>query len=122
MTNTLKYFIGNWKMFGDFNSLKIANQISNFSRHFKKKGKKYKVVLCVPHTLLNYFNEKLKSKFVSIGAQNCHYYQNYGPYTGSINANMIKKVGAKLTNLSDKQAEYIGVKKEGPFKEDTYRY
>tara|TARA_B100001250_G_scaffold61212_1_gene47843 strand:- start:484 stop:1773 length:1290 start_codon:yes stop_codon:yes gene_type:complete len=34
----------------------------------------------------------------------------------------LKKVGAKLTNLSDKQAEYIGVKKEGPFKEDTYRY
>ena len=34
----------------------------------------------------------------------------------------LKKVGAKLTKLSDKQAEYIGVKKEGPFKEDTYRY
>jgi len=34
----------------------------------------------------------------------------------------LKKVGAKLTTLSDKQAEYIGVKKEGPFKQDTYRY
>ena len=34
----------------------------------------------------------------------------------------LKKVGAKLTILSNKQAEYIGVKKEGPFKEDTYRY
>ena len=34
----------------------------------------------------------------------------------------LKKVGAKLTTLSNKQAEYIGVKKEGPFKEDTYRY
>ena len=34
----------------------------------------------------------------------------------------LEKVGAKLTSLSDKQAEYIGVKKEGPFKEDTYRY
>ena len=34
----------------------------------------------------------------------------------------LKKVGAKLTTLSDKQANYIGVKKEGPFKEDTYRY
>ena len=34
----------------------------------------------------------------------------------------LKKVGAKLTILSDKQADYIGVKKEGPFKEDTYRY
>ena len=34
----------------------------------------------------------------------------------------LKKVGAKLTTLSDKQANYIGVRKEGPFKEDTYRY
>ena len=34
----------------------------------------------------------------------------------------LKKVGAKLTVLSEKQANYIGVKKEGPFKEDTYRY
>ena len=34
----------------------------------------------------------------------------------------LKKVGAKLTKLSDKQANYIGVKKEGPFKENSYRY
>jgi len=34
----------------------------------------------------------------------------------------LKKVGAKLTILSDKQAQYIGVKQEGPFKEDSYRY
>ena len=34
----------------------------------------------------------------------------------------LKKVGAKLTALTNKQAEYIGVNKEGPFKNDTYRY
>ena len=34
----------------------------------------------------------------------------------------LEKVGAKLTTLSEKQADYIGVKKEGPFKEDSYRY
>ena len=34
----------------------------------------------------------------------------------------LKKVRAKLTKLSDKQANYIGVKKTGPFKDDTYRY
>ena len=34
----------------------------------------------------------------------------------------LKKVGAKLTELTDKQAEYIGVSKEGPFKDNTYRY
>ncbi len=34
----------------------------------------------------------------------------------------LKKVGAKLTELSDAQAEYIGVPKQGPYKPDTYRY
>ena len=34
----------------------------------------------------------------------------------------LKKVGAKLTELSEKQAEYIGVSKVGPFKDETYRY
>jgi adenosylhomocysteinase len=32
------------------------------------------------------------------------------------------KVGAKLTNLSKEQADYISVKETGPFKPDTYRY
>ena len=34
----------------------------------------------------------------------------------------LKKVGAMLTELSDAQAAYIGVKKEGPYKPETYRY
>jgi adenosylhomocysteinase len=34
----------------------------------------------------------------------------------------LKKVGAHLTELSDKQATYIGVGQDGPFKPDTYRY
>ena len=34
----------------------------------------------------------------------------------------LKKVGAMLTELSDEQAEYIGVQKQGPYKPDTYRY
>jgi len=32
------------------------------------------------------------------------------------------KLGAKLTRLSDKQAEYLGVSQEGPFKPEHYRY
>merc|ERR1711988_1520124 len=31
-------------------------------------------------------------------------------------------LGAELTELSDEQAEYIGVKKGGPYKPGTYRY
>ncbi|HEX4894692.1 MAG TPA: adenosylhomocysteinase, partial [Hyphomicrobiaceae bacterium] len=34
----------------------------------------------------------------------------------------LEKVGAKLTKLRPDQAEYIGVKSEGPFKADHYRY
>ena len=34
----------------------------------------------------------------------------------------LAKVGAKLTKLSPKQAEYIGVAQRGPFKHDLYRY
>jgi len=34
----------------------------------------------------------------------------------------LAKIGVKLTALSKDQAEYIGVKQEGPFKSDRYRY
>ncbi|WP_062191823.1 adenosylhomocysteinase [Caldimonas taiwanensis] len=34
----------------------------------------------------------------------------------------LSKLGAKLTVLTDEQAAYIGVPKEGPYKPDTYRY
>ena len=34
----------------------------------------------------------------------------------------LAKVGAKLTTLTHKQAEYMGVPAEGPFKPDHYRY
>jgi len=34
----------------------------------------------------------------------------------------LEKIGVKLTTLSKKQADYIGVPTEGPYKPDTYRY
>ncbi len=34
----------------------------------------------------------------------------------------LSKLGAQLTELSDRQARYIGVKREGPYKPETYRY
>jgi len=34
----------------------------------------------------------------------------------------LKKVGAMLTELSEEQAAYIGVSKNGPYKANTYRY
>jgi adenosylhomocysteinase len=34
----------------------------------------------------------------------------------------LKKLNAQLTELSAQQADYINVKKEGPYKPETYRY
>ena len=34
----------------------------------------------------------------------------------------LAKLGAKLTTLSQSQADYIGVSPEGPFKSEQYRY
>ena len=34
----------------------------------------------------------------------------------------LEKLGVKLTTLTDKQAAYIGVSQQGPFKPDHYRY
>ncbi len=34
----------------------------------------------------------------------------------------LKKIGANLTTLTQEQADYIGVKVEGPYKPDYYRY
>jgi adenosylhomocysteinase len=34
----------------------------------------------------------------------------------------LAKIGVKLTELRKDQADYIGVKQEGPYKADHYRY
>jgi adenosylhomocysteinase len=34
----------------------------------------------------------------------------------------LQKIGVKLTRLSDKQADYLGVSVDGPYKSDHYRY
>jgi len=34
----------------------------------------------------------------------------------------LAKIGVELDELTDEQADYIGVSKDGPFKSDAYRY
>ena len=99
MTNKLKYFIGNWKMFGDFGSFRIVDKVNKFSKQSRALYNKKKIILCVPNTLISFFNRKLKSKFISLGVQNCHYHQGYGPFTGSVNASMLKNAGAEYIIL-----------------------
>ena len=106
MTNKLKYFIGNWKMFGDFNSFKIINKINQYAKKHKSSAKS-KIVLCVPNILINFFNKRLKRKSISIGAQNCYHEEGYGPFTGATSARMLKKMGAEYIILghSENRAE-----------------
>jgi len=96
MTNKLKYFIGNWKMFGSLNSINIVHQIDTFCKRYRKN---YKVVICVPSTLIYYFSNKIKSKYISIGGQNCHENNKFGAFTGSINASLVKDAGANYIIL-----------------------
>ena len=108
MTNKIKYFIGNWKMFGDLGSFKIIYKINKFKQKFKKLSKKNKIILCVPSTLIFIFKKKLKSKLVSLGAQNCHHEQRYGSFTGSISASMLKKSGAQYIILGHSENRLDG--------------
>jgi len=107
MTNKLKYFIGNWKMFGDFSSFKIIYKINQYIYKEKNFNKK-KIVLCVPNTLIHFFQKKLKSKLISLGAQNCHYHETYGPFTGSVSASMLKKIGAEYIILGHSENRLEG--------------
>ena len=99
MTNKLKYFVGNWKMFGDFSDFKIINKINQFTNKSKKKYNKKKIVICIPNTLIFFFKKKLSSKLISLGAQNCDHYENYGPFTGSVSSKMLKEAGAEYIIL-----------------------
>tara|TARA_B100000131_G_scaffold233309_1_gene225178 strand:- start:164 stop:913 length:750 start_codon:yes stop_codon:yes gene_type:complete len=89
----MKYFIGNWKMFGIPGSIKIIDRINNFLKKDKKNNKKYKVIIAPPHTLLQGFSQKFKSKKISICAQNCFHKNHFGAHTGSVSAFMIKRIG-----------------------------
>ena len=93
MTNKYMYFIANWKMFGSLNSLKSLDKFIKFFKNFKKNTYS-KIIYCPPTTLINPMTKKLKKTQIQIGAQNCHENQNYGAFTGSINAKMLKSVGA----------------------------
>ena len=108
MTNKLKYFIGNWKMFGDISSFKIINTINNYCYRNKKLIKNTRVVLCVPSTLIHFYKKKLKTKFISLGAQNCHYHETSGPFTGSVNAEMLKQVGSDYIILGHSENRITG--------------
>jgi|TARA_B110000211_G_C13977597_1_gene507871 triosephosphate isomerase len=102
----MRYFIGNWKMFGEPKSIGILNKINKFVNS-DKNNNKYKTVITPPFTLLENFSKLYKNKRTSIGSQNCYHKDLFSSNTGAISPYMIKSVGAKYTIIghSDNRAE-----------------
>ena len=102
----MRYFIGNWKMFGVQKSINILNKINYF--HSKdKNGKKYRVIITPPYTLIETYAKYFKNKKISIGSQNCYQKDQFSSNTAAISPFMIKSVGAKYTLIghSDNRSE-----------------
>ena len=81
-------------MYGNLSSLNSLNKVIKFSK--SKEIDKGRLIYCPPYTLINSFSKKFKNCQIGIGGQNCHESENYGPYTGSINSQMLKNIGAQF--------------------------
>jgi len=102
----MRYFIGNWKMFGVPKSVSILNKINSYYSKDKNRNK-YRVVITPPYTLIESYSRYFKNKRVLIGAQNCFQKEQFSSNTAAISPYMLKSVGAKYTLVghSDNRAE-----------------
>ena len=53
-------------------------------------------------------SEKVRNSKIFVGAQNCHEKENFGPFTGSVNAKMLKSIGAKYVIIGHSEVRQIG--------------
>ena len=67
MANNMRYFIGNWKMFGVPKSINILNKINTFTKFNKRFNKNYKIIITPPFTLIESFAKRFKKKSILIG-------------------------------------------------------
>ena len=119
MASGLKYFVGNWKMFGIPTSFKILNRInSNFVKN-KINKENYKVIIAPPFTLLHDYSKRFKNKKILISAQNCFHKDNFGPHTGNISPYMIKKLGIKFVIIGHSENRASG-ENDNIIKEKVY--
>ena len=68
MTNKFKYFVANWKMFGNLAALKSFKNFKN-SYLSLKAPKRNKIILCLPSTLIYSYKRNFKSKHILIDYQ-----------------------------------------------------
>ena len=102
----MKYFIGNWKMFGIPKSIQILNKINSFYTRDKNRGK-YRVFITPPYTLIESYSKYFKNKKIIIGSQNCYQKDKFSSNTAAVSPYMLKRVGANfsLVGHSDNRAE-----------------
>ena len=102
----MRYFIGNWKMFGVPKSINILNKINSYYSKDKNR-KKYRVIITPPYTLIESYSRSFRNKRISIGSQNCYQKEQYSSNTAAISPYMLKSVGAKYTLVghSDNRGE-----------------
>ena len=102
----MKYFIGNWKMFGIPKSINILKKINSFYTKDKNR-KKYRVIMTPPYTLIESYAKYFKNKNVIIGSQNCYQKDQFSSNTAAISSYMIRSIGAKFTLVghSDNRSE-----------------
>ena len=93
-------------MFGDLRTLNSLDSVIKFSNSSKKN--KFKIIYCPPNTLIRPLSKRLKKTKLFVGAQNCHHNENYGAFTGSVNAKMLKDVGAKYIILGHSENRQSG--------------
>ena len=102
----MRYFIGNWKMFGIPKSISILNKINSFCSKDKNKNK-YRIIITPPYTLIENFAKLHKKKKLIIGSQNCYQKEQFSSNTAAISPYMLKSVGAQFTLVghSDNRGE-----------------
>ncbi len=102
----MRYFIGNWKMFGVPKSINILNKINSFYSKDTNR-KKYRVIMTPPYTLIESYSKHFKNKKISIGSQNCYQKEQFSSNTAAVSPYMLKSVGAEYTLVghSDNRGE-----------------
>ena len=102
----MRYFIGNWKMFGVPKSIGILGNINSYYSKDKNRNK-YRVIITPPYTLIESFSKYFKKKRISIGSQNCYQKEQFSSNTAAISPYMLRSVGAKYTLVghSDNRGE-----------------
>ena len=102
----MRYFIGNWKMFGIPKSINILNKITSFYSKDKNRNK-YRVIITPPYTLIESYAKYFKNKKISIGSQNCYQKEQFSSNTAAVSPYMLRSVGAQYTLVghSDNRGE-----------------